>query len=148
MPIPEWLSKMADRERQRREDASIIRSAATDFQRVIATQIHNDLAAYRELFPEEAPFIVIDNPGTGCSVIKRTRDATSLYTGVLPTVETHIEVRELLLVCKFQPFEGLNREFKLVSDENGKLGLAEGSIAQISEYILAPILFDKFADWV
>lgn len=69
-----------------------------------------------------------------------------MYEGDIPTVETHIELREMLLVCKFQPFERRNRDFKLALGENGKVGLAEGSIAAISEYLLAPILFDKLAD--
>jgi hypothetical protein len=81
-------------------------------------------------------------------VIKRVRDSASLYIGELPHVESHFELRALVLSCESFPASGLNREFKLSLDENGKLSLAEGSIAQISEHLLGPILFNKLADWI
>jgi len=146
MPF-EWIERMAELERSRRQDEKILRKAIGEFQRLLTIQIDSDLAHYNSLFPGERIFIEQQNE-PGWTVIRRVRDAETIYTGIPREVRFSFVLPMMISRCAFTHKAGRDREFNLVMDETGKLGLAEGSLETLSEYLLAPILFDKLPDGV
>lgn len=139
---PNWITELASQERERRKDYQIARTAATEFQQLLSNQIFSDLHAYYREFPQEAPYIHHANePGT--SIITRLRDENSEYVGVPCQVRFSIEVRQMVVECRFPHRPDMDKMFRIVINAEGALGLADGSVADLSRYLLTPVLFDK-----
>jgi hypothetical protein len=51
----------------------------------------------------------------------------------------------MCLNCSFPHREPLNKEFPIAVDSAGAIGLANESVSGLSQYLLAPVLFDKYA---
>ena len=142
-PEPEnWISAMEVQERERRERSAITGGAARRFRSLLSDQINSDLEHYFKAFPNERAHIQISE-AQGASKITRLRDETSTYEDILPAVVFSIEINALVLQCHFTHRDGMGRRFPLAIRDDGAVGLASGTIASLSEYLLAPVLFNK-----
>jgi hypothetical protein len=139
---PNWIAELAAQERERRKDHQIARAAAGEFQEALSAQIFSDLSAYFREFPQERPNIQDANE-PGVSIITRSRDEDTVYDGAPCQVRFSIDVRRMEIQCSFPHNSTMNRQFKMAITPEGALTLADGSVAELSRYLLTPVLFDK-----
>ena len=137
-----WIAELASQERERRKKHQIVREGAGEFRQALSEQINSDLQAYSREFPEEAQYIQIGSE-LGPSTITRLRDHESEYGGDPCIVTFSIEVTEMVVECNFSLHPNLGRSFRIVLSADGRLALADASIADLSRYLLTPVLFDK-----
>jgi len=139
---PQWISELAQLERQRRETYKITRAAATEFQKLLGAQVQYDLMSYFREFPTEAGNVDSRNE-PGATIIERGKDDSSIYEGLACSVVSRLDVNDLRLDCVFTHKTGLNKSFKLAVQSDGTIGLVNETIAGLSRYLLTPVLFDK-----
>src|SRR5579864_6044021 len=97
---PNWITELAEQERQRRKDHQITRAAAMEFRERLSTQVTSDLQVYFREFPHESQNIQRETE-SGDAVITRTRDEESVYEGVLCQIRSKIELRKMVIECRF-----------------------------------------------
>jgi hypothetical protein len=102
----------------------------------------SDLQTYFREFPQEVQNIQRETEA-GDAIITRTRDEESVYEGLRCEVRSKIELRRMVVECRFPHRPRLDKEFKMIITAEGALALADSSIADLSRYLLAPVLFDK-----
>jgi hypothetical protein len=139
---PNWIKELASQERERREDHDIARAALGEFQELLGEQVAFDIEAYSREFPGERANIQWET-NQGISLITRTRDEGSEYTGLPCQVQCRIAVGKMVVECSFPQRPALDKQFKIVLNADGTLGLAESSVADLSQYMLTPVRFDK-----
>jgi hypothetical protein len=140
--LPNWIAELANRERERRADYKITREAIREFQTSFGDQVGYDIEAYFREFPSERGNIQRESEA-GVYLITRTRDEGSIYTGLACQVRTSISVHEMLVECSFPHRPALDKKFRLIINPDGAVGVAECSVADLSRYMLTPVLFDK-----
>lgn len=140
---PKWIAELAVRERERREGGTIAVNAARAFSQSLNAQMHHDLAAYFREFPEERQYIQTEaRTAQGLSRINRVRDEQSTY-GFECAVEFGCEVSGMVFTCRFAHEPGLDKDFLIELKEDGSLGPASCSVADLSQYLLGPVLFNR-----
>jgi hypothetical protein len=141
MSAPEWISDLAEQERERRSRRAIALEAINEFRALFSEQIESDLEAYFKEFPDEYENIALgqDRP---FSYVERMKCDDCKYD-FLCQARTKISVDSMTVYCEFSHRPNLNRPFSIIIDDNGRMRLAEGSIADLSRYLLSPVLFDR-----
>ena len=137
-----WISKLSIQERELREKYQIVHAAVVDFRQLLSGQIESDLRAYRVEFPEETQNIHNFNEAD-VSIIARLRDRDSEYAETPCRVQFKIVIERMALMCGFPHNPRMDKTFNIVLNTDGTLGLADASVADLSQYLLAPVLFDK-----
>ncbi len=139
--IPDWITDLANQERERRKTIQMMRGPANEFQKSLYVQVTIDLNAYFKEFPNERDNIQ-QSVESGLAVITRLRSESAEY-GYLCQVRSGIVLRNLVVQCMFSHRPSLDRTFTLVLRDDGAIGLSDMSISELSQYLLAPVLFDQ-----
>jgi hypothetical protein len=142
-----WIDRIAEREKERRADAEIVRAATVRFRADLQGKIEKDLERYFRHFPEDRECVnwVSDDGDTFSAVIRKCDGTGASY---IPPVKVRIrfDVDGMMLECQFTTDSQHKRSgsFAMAHQPNGSVGLADGrSAADVSRYILEPILFPK-----
>jgi hypothetical protein len=141
MDTPNWIAEFAAQERERRAKRAIAIEAIKEFGSAFSEQIDRDLNAYAQQFPDEYGNLS-RGESEGYSYVQRLACAGSRYNFVCQA-RTRTSVDTMTVHCEFQHTPKLNKQFPLTLDENGKTGLVQGSIADLSRYFLMPVVFDR-----
>jgi hypothetical protein len=135
-----WVTELAQQERERRNQYPIVRQACGTFQKILTEQLRSDFAVYCAEFPEESANVRIKYNESDHTVITMDNGDPE----VSPCqVRFTIMVHEMRLLCQFSHRPELNKVFDIVHNADGSIGLADGSIADLSRYLLAPVLFGE-----
>jgi hypothetical protein len=114
---------------------------ANAFRTKLGVQVSSDLEAYFREFPNEREYIK-ESFKPGSYAITRARDEFSTY-GWLCQCRSRIELNKMVVECTFPHKSSLDRSFKLQLTEDGAVGLSDMPIADLSKYLLAPVLFSR-----
>ncbi len=110
---------------------------------MLSKQVFTDLEAYFAIFPEERKNIDSANEGN-VFVLTRINFDASIYAGLPCQVRTTISVQDLAVLCCFPHMPKMDRSFRIELDqESGALCLMGTTIADLSRYILTPVIFDR-----
>lgn len=119
----------------------MMREPAKRFQTTLAAQVITDMEAYFREFPNERENIRESDEG-GFHVITRTRNETANYS-YLCQVRSAIATSTMVLTCMFPHRQSLDRTFNLILTAEGAVELSGITVAGLSKYLLAPVLFDR-----
>ena len=152
LEINDWLDVYTECEQARRQAADNLRDVAERIETDLWDQLRTDLTFYGRAFPGDLKFISFNRKQVfEVSTITRVGRDHGTHEGLQPSVhfnfEFDIKENKASLICSFEPRNLRNRTFEVATNpDSGRPEFKDVTVAQVSAYLLAAIVFDAVTD--